>query len=289
MSHEIIPSISIANLVNQRDAVVSKLLQACALIEEASTLARAANLGMPRFRVGTTFGKERAEPIVAPSYLEPRHMGHTFSDQPSSSDEVRQAIQKTVDGVAWQYLMNASGVRSLMDANARAAWDKGIQCGEVPELDADTVRATFERLYSERADMFERGVVACFKGLSWQHKTNQPQKFGKRIVLRWLRSAVVGKGAALGSASQGTCNQLDDLVRVMSVLDGKPEPDHRCGWFTKLSWKDTKADPPKEDEYLIVRSFRNGRGHVTFKRLDLVDKMNLIIAKHYPGALPAPK
>jgi len=28
---------------------------------------------------------------------------------------------------------------------------------------------------------------------------------------------------------------------------------------------------------------------VTFKRLDLVEAMNRIIAKHYPGALPEPK
>ncbi|APY70801.1 hypothetical protein FI122_14180 [Salmonella enterica subsp. enterica] len=26
---------------------------------------------------------------------------------------------------------------------------------------------------------------------------------------------------------------------------------------------------------------------MTFKRLDLVEKMNDIVAKHYPGALPA--
>ncbi|MCV5224110.1 DUF4942 domain-containing protein, partial [Escherichia coli] len=27
--------------------------------------------------------------------------------------------------------------------------------------------------------------------------------------------------------------------------------------------------------------------HITFKRLDLVDKMNDIVAKHYPSALSA--
>ncbi|WP_113772939.1 DUF4942 domain-containing protein, partial [Shigella boydii] len=30
-----------------------------------------------------------------------------------------------------------------------------------------------------------------------------------------------------------------------------------------------------------------GSGHITFKRLDLVDKMNDIVAKHYPSALSA--
>ena len=40
---------------------------------------------------------------------------------------------------------------------------------------------------------------------------------------------------------------------------------------------------------LDIRTFKNGNGHVTFTRPDLVERMNLIIAKHYPGALPAPK
>ena len=44
-----------------------------------------------------------------------------------------------------------------------------------------------------------------------------------------------------------------------------------------------------ETEYLSIKCFKNTNAHITFKRLDLVEKMNKIIAKHYPGALPAPK
>jgi len=75
----------------------------------------------------------------------------------------------------------------------------------------------------------------------------------------------------------------------MHVLDDKPEPDHRRGWHGRLSACNRTDMPDAADDYLSVKSFRNGNGHVTFKRQDLVDKMNLIIAKHYPGALPAPK
>ncbi|HHJ4492541.1 TPA: DUF4942 domain-containing protein, partial [Citrobacter freundii] len=33
------------------------------------------------------------------------------------------------------------------------------------------------------------------------------------------------------------------------------------------------------------RYFQKGTAHLAFKRLDLVEKMNDIIAKHYPGLL----
>ncbi|MCC8463084.1 DUF4942 domain-containing protein [Photorhabdus bodei] len=40
-----------------------------------------------------------------------------------------------------------------------------------------------------------------------------------------------------------------------------------------------------EDDLFIIRYFQKGSGHITFKRLDLVERMNDIIAKHYPGML----
>ncbi|EMK4811709.1 TPA: DUF4942 domain-containing protein, partial [Escherichia coli] len=35
-----------------------------------------------------------------------------------------------------------------------------------------------------------------------------------------------------------------------------------------------------------VRGYQKGTVHIVFKRPDLVEKLNDIIARHYPGALP---
>lgn len=35
-----------------------------------------------------------------------------------------------------------------------------------------------------------------------------------------------------------------------------------------------------------IKGFLNGNAHITFLRPDLVDRMNQILAKHYPNALP---
>ena len=168
-------------------------------------------------------------------------------------------------------------------ALAREKWDKAVSAGDVPELTDANIRSTFKMLHDSRGEIFERGVIACFKGLAWDYKTNLPQKFGRRIVMTYLT----------GSYGHSKCDQLDDLVRVLSVLDGKPEPDHRRGIYSAISAAGLNGWPCKagvvETEYLSIRTFKNHNGHVTFKRPDLVDKMNLIIAKHYPGALPAPK
>ena len=70
------------------------------------------------------------------------------------------------------------------------------------------------------------------------------------------------------------------------VLDGKPEPDHRNGFYLMVSDARQRGETQAENAYLHVKWFKKGSGHVLFKRPDLVEKVNDIIARHYPGALP---
>lgn len=35
-------------------------------------------------------------------------------------------------------------------------------------------------------DVFERGIINVFKGLSWDYKTNSPCSFGKKIIINNL-------------------------------------------------------------------------------------------------------
>jgi hypothetical protein len=82
-------------------------------------------------------------------------------------------------------------------------------------------------------------------------------------------------------------------MRVFHVLDGKPEPDCRGGIWHLLNSAGLSSysagQGTAENEYLQIRVFKNRNGHITFKRPDLVDQMNKILAKHYPNALPEPK
>lgn len=285
MTTDLVPSVSIENLVNQRAAVMERIAQAVDLIQQAAEIARAAHLGMPRIVMTANYSSRGrwCERDLAASFLEPHRDGSTYEHEAAAREDVQRLARLGVDSAAWQYLMHESGMRSLMDATAREKWDRAIAEGDIPELTGPNIRSTFGMLHDSRAEIFERGVIACFRGLSWSYKTNLPQKFGKRIVLAYLT----------GSGSYGKCDQLDDLVRVMAVLDGKPEPDHRRGARMALQEAGILGWPSKpgraETEYLSIRTFKNLNGHVTFKRPDLVEKMNRIIGKHYPGALPAPK
>lgn len=254
---DIVKSVSIDALLMKRDAAMERLKAANKCLIEAGELLAGTHCSV--------------------SYA---IRGNRYHDENTllSSDGF-DTQRKRIDAQLWQYLMQESGLRTFMDSRARQEWDKQISECKTPELTRANVEATFKSLYGARGDMFERGVIEVFRGLSWCYKTNMPQKFGKRIVIGFIRS-YHGSGQ----------DKLDDLDRFLHVMDGKPEPDHRdsagCVACSKAREKSTGVvDLP----YLSVKWFKNGNAHVTFKRLDLVDQMNRIIAKHYPVALPAPK
>lgn len=267
---ELVQSISITNLINQREAIRARLEVARKALAEADDIVNAISEATERHRF---YGGAAALVMTRGSVHDLYIM---------APDGITKGM-RTFDAMAWQHLMQESGLRSLMDATARAEWDKTIEKGEFPDLTADNIRATFARLHEARGDMFERGVIEAFRRLSWHYATNLPQKFGRRIVITHLT----------GWHHYQKCDQVDDLQRVLHILDGKPEPDLRnSGTYKALSKAGLfgmKRAGLVETEYLSIKAYKNGNAHITFKRPDLVDRMNLIIAKHYPGALPAPK
>lgn len=264
--NDIVPSLSLDNFIAQRDAMVARVKTARAALQEIYDIAEA----LPNipgssgwFRLGLYTEPERQE----------------FSDDRGFTNYV-----KAIDAACWARLLDLSGLRTFMDAEARKKWDENISKRNVPELTYDNVAATFRAMHASRRDMFERGVVAVFKGLSWDYKTNNPVMFGKRIIIRHIYSTW-GKGWL--TVNYDGANKLDDVARVLYLLDGKPEPDHRQAAYRRLNdAKDAGLVAADFDGYFTVKGYKNGNGHLTFLRPDLVDEMNRIIAKHYPGALP---
>lgn len=265
---DLVPSVSIAALLLRRDAVVERVTRAHELLREGDQLAKA------------LFGETWSSHGLS---LQDYRTRREFTSPQGLEDMIKE-----VDATAWDHLLRESGLRTFMDAAARKKWDEGISKHDVPPLTEASIEATFHALYDARREMFERGVIAVFRGLSWDYKTNCPVMFGRRLVLRRVVDVWgYGQNQYLGGPSHDGSNRLDDLIRVMTVLDGKPEPDHREGSYFKLravEWP-TKVKDAELHGMVSVRGFKNGNAHMTFLRADLVDKMNAIIARHFPNAL----
>ena len=248
---QLIKSVSIENLLSQRDAIIKRFSHILTLLTEAQQIAEVAHLQVPGFSIPSS--------------------GHWQSFNEKALEEVR----KKVDASAWQYLMNESGNMAFMDAKAREEWQEKMRAYDVPPLTYDNIKATFQELHANRRDLFNRGVLNIFKGLSWDYKTNSPWKFGKRLIVTYVTSW------------NGNADKLDDLMRAFCVLDGKPEPEYRNSVskeVRELRYKTFQGTI--ETPYFTLKTHKNGNGHLTFTRPDLVEKLNKILHVFYPYAIP---
>ena len=211
--------------------------------------------------------------------------GHRYDSYlMEKAEEALPVITRNIDRNIWRDLMLKSGMMTLMDAQARDQWYKSLEEGDLPAISEENILSTFGELHRNKQSVFERGVINVFKGLSWDYKTNNPCYFGKKIIVNNLvKHDKWGYSLNWGWRR----DQLADLERMLHLLNGKPLPDNRCDIAVKLM-DHIRGNPGLnvyEDDYFVVRYFQRGTGHLTFKRLELVEKMNDIITRHYPGML----
>jgi hypothetical protein len=280
---EMIVSTDIDALVARRNAIINELEGAKDAFDRAKKLYQDGPVGHREY------GQSNFENLAKQF-----HFDHTKS---------MDAMMTGFDAEAWRYLMDASGLESSMSTSASEKWYEQINKRETPPLTKENIVATFKDLFVRKDEIFEQGVIEAFRSCSWDHKTNQPVKFGKKVIF----------AHCYGDTH---CQKVDDLRRVLHVSDGKPQPDHRHGVWAKFIHQNSRwiaeddsgakqeSDPLTrrqrevlrqkslnifEDEYVQVEKFKNGNLHCKFKRPDLTQKLNAILAKHHPNALPAPR
>ncbi|ERK06404.1 hypothetical protein L581_1454 [Serratia fonticola AU-AP2C] len=263
--NELILSTSIERIVTGRDSALMLITQ---IIEQLDAISRLTS------EIGGGTAQDWA-----------MKAGHRYDSWlTEKADKAMPAITRNIDRSIWRDLMLKSGMMALMDAQARDQWHKNLEEGELPAISEANILSTFEQLHLNKIDVFERGIINVFRGLSWDYKTNSPCRFGKKIIInnlvkhnRW--------GFSLNWGWRR--DQLADLERMLFLLDGKPIPDNRGDVTTRLMEhiRDHPSVQSYVDDFFSIRYFQKGTAHLTFKRPELIEKMNDIIAKHYPGML----
>lgn len=270
----LVPSLNIERFIDSQSAVLDLVSQAAALLDQAQELAE-------------HIGLDQAMESLGPNAS--RFCSHQANLlKPEGVDD----FKKFLDALAWDKILKESGIRTFMDNKSRRTWDEQIQHCNVPELTLEAVRQNIKQWLDNRPEMMEAGVVEVFRNLSYDYRTNTPRMFGKKIIVTGFCTKWVHRNNGVQTTDLHielpACNKLDDLVRVMTVLDGKPEPDHRRGvWrLVKDARNEDEGTMTLETEYLELRWYLKGTVHVKFKRKDLVARMNQILGKHHPNALP---
>lgn len=212
-------------------------------------------------------------------YREDRHYAKS-DDRQAFLDECRQQIDRAM----WDHLIMSTGIERLMDKQEREAFRQQL-ADDPPPATSENILATFERLAGDAGVIFQRGLAQAFSRLDRRFRSHDGFKIGSRIVFN-------------GAFSDGHWNyyskkdeDLRDVERVFAVLDGEQHPDRASGIVGTINDARPRAWGAQafeaDGQYFKVRVYKNGNVHCWFKRDDLVEKVNQVLADFYGATIGA--
>ncbi|WP_392353015.1 DUF4942 domain-containing protein [Brevundimonas sp. LF-1] len=221
---------------------------------------------------------------LATSLSTGRYHGDRSFAKSGDREEFLEECRRQIDRAMWDHLIMSTGIEQLMDKQEREAFR--LQLAEnPPEATSDNILATFERLAGDAQIIFQRGLAQAFSRLDRRFRSHDGFKIGSRIVFN-------------NAFSDGHWNHyskkdedLRDVERVFTVLDGKKQPERSAGIIGTIDaarprgWGAQAFEA--DGEYFKIRVFKNGNVHCWFKRDDLVEKVNLVLADFYGAAIGA--
>ncbi|EPV0704967.1 DUF4942 domain-containing protein [Klebsiella pneumoniae] len=205
-------------------------------------------------------------------------------------EALRRRVARCVDSSIWTRLMTQTGMFTFMSSEQHDKWTDQVYSEECPEVTLDNVISTFQHLHASKNETFVTGIIDVFRKLSWDYKTNNPCRLGKKIILEGVLSINVSRNR-YASVRTNAQNWINDLARAFCLIDKKNVPDSRIAEGSQyrdfINLNSYTLNGVFTCEWFTIKSFWKGSAHVTFTRPDLVDKINEIVASRYPDALPS--
>jgi hypothetical protein len=190
-------------------------------------------------------------------------------------------VRKRIDSGVWEYMLDAVGLKAMMDAKAIEEFRKQNR-EDPPEATLDNLAATMGHLDGQRVAIFDRGVINLFERLDHKFKTNPSFRLEKKIIIK----SAFGQYGGWNHYRRAD-DEVRDLDRIFHLLDGKAPKDHLADAAAAVGAARTRSRDQQvvETEYFTFRLMVNGNLHVVFKRADLVRGVNRIIAAHFGAVL----
>lgn len=201
---------------------------------------------------------------------------------PERFGDYQKTMSNLLDRAVWDHVVSTMGIERLMDAQAREQFRTQLQSNP-PEVTVENVRATVETLMGDAAMIFRRGIAKAFAKLDRRFRTHDAFKIGSKVIFTYAFSRY-------GTWSGRIDEYLRDVERTFHILDGKEQPERYAGIIGAIDEKrrvsGLEMQPfEAESDYFRVKAFKNGNLHVWFKRDDLIDKVNLLLAEYYGANL----
>lgn len=211
-------------------------------------------------------------------YVANRERSHVSADDLLN---VERAIA-SLDAGLWDQAMRLTDVMDCMPEARRTEWHEQIRQHTTPEFTPDNVLPTFEFLLTSRHRFLAEKVDGLFQNLSRTHVTNQPEGFGKRMI---LNSVISGFGSFADYTKAG---YIHDLRGVIARFMGRDEPHYNdTSVAIQRAAENAGTWITLDGGALRLRVYRGVRtGHLEVHP-DMAWRLNAILASLHPAAIPS--
>ena len=272
-----IASSRIHAIVAERNAAISAQREAHACTQSAEVAIALA--GQAFENAGA--GKHGRFNSYAMSY---RGNGKLMHAEAIDTERFEVEMRRSVDGAVWGRIMEETRLKRLMDSTAKERLRIQLE-DDPPQVSVENVHATIAGLVADAEMIFRRGMATCFSNLDRRFRTHDGFKVGRKIILDAMFTEY-GSWNHYGKQK----NTLLDVERTLRTLDGHGVTSDGPGIIDAIeteirSWGMSCRTATIEDDYIKVRTYGNGNCHVWFKRDDLIEKVNKLLAEYYGEVL----
>lgn len=258
MKTDIMKNISTIDMAEQYQRVRDNVSQAIELLAESKSILK------------TTFGDYRDS--VLPT---------RFTDYTLASPDCLQDVLDGITRNAWRGVVDKSEIRKILSEARHKELGELLDTGTLPEFTAENMIGFLENLRGNAGDYFKEAVCEVFDFLrprQSEYKTNTEYEIGKKAILNYMIDYSRYGDSEFVSLNYRRDQEILALDNVFHMLDGKGSPKYPGDAITKI--KESMSSSPRrwecETPYFNFRWHKKGSLHVTFKRLDLVKKLNAI-------------
>lgn len=195
-------------------------------------------------------------------------------------DDPARTLKRLRHGV-WDRIIDQAGVRQFMSVRAAGELDRQIRDQLMPEITEETVRDFAASLRGQIGELHAEAVREVFEFLRpgarySPYKTNHKNgwQLGKKVILsNWVETGWSDSRFHLPYSRHQMATALENVFRA---LDGKGQVQKSYHSDLYQAIRECGEDGIGETDYFAFRCFKNGNLHLTFKRPDLVRRLNQI-------------
>ncbi|EMN93910.1 MULTISPECIES: DUF4942 domain-containing protein [Leptospira] len=138
---------------------------------------------------------------------------------PNETNDLKEKIRSQIDHNIWKLLAEETGLYDLMDEQAKDNFNCELEKNP-PHVTNGNILATFERLESEKENIFERGLINVFKNLDCKYVSNDSFKVTKKIIISNYR----------GFSSKDSVRDIERINKIIARSAGYrvPEKNNNC-------------------------------------------------------------